>query len=144
MKYANPTIQEFKDYWTRDFPYSSDPAQGVTDNDIGKAFTQANFSINENLFGNQTDYTTAYMLLAAHYLVIDIRLATQGLNSTYQWAVASKSVGSVSESYAIPTKFQNSPYLTMLSQTGYGGKYLQLILPLMVGNVLAIPGRTLP
>lgn len=144
MKYANPTIQEFKNYWFRDFPYSADPAQGVTDADIGKAFTQANFSINENLFGNQTDYTTAYMLLAAHYLVIDIRLATQGLNSTYQWAVASKSVGSVSESYSIPTKFQNSPYLTMLSQTGYGGKYLQLILPLMVGNVLAIPGRTLP
>jgi len=144
MKYANPTIQEFKEYWSRDFPYSTDPKEGVTDSDIAKAFTQANFSINENLFGNQVDYTTAYMLLAAHYLVIDIRLATQGLNSTYQWAVASKSVGSVSESYAIPTKFQNSPYLTMLSQTGYGGKYLQLILPLMVGNVLSIPGRTLP
>lgn len=144
MKYANPTIQEFKNYWTRDFPYSPDPKQGVTDNDIAKAFSQANFSINQNLFNTQEDYTTAYMHLAAHYLVIDIRLATQGLNSSYQWAVSSKSVGAVSESYTIPSKFQNSPFLTMLSQTGYGGKYLQLVLPLMVGNILAIPGRTLP
>jgi hypothetical protein len=144
MKYANPTIDEFKAYWTRDFPYSTDPAEGVTDTDIAKCFTQANFSINQNLFASQEDYTTAYMLLAAHYLVLDIRLATQGLNSTYQWAVSSRSVGAVSESYSIPTNFQNNPFLTMLSQTGYGGKYLALLLPLMHGNVLSIQGQTLP
>ena len=143
MKYSNPTIDEFKTYWTRDFPYSPDPAQGVTDNDIAKAFSQTNFSINENLFSDQGQYTTAYMHLAAHYLVIDIRMATQGLNSQFKWAVASKSVGSVSESYAIPSKFQENPFLMMLSQTEYGGKYLTLILPLMVGNVFTVPGRTL-
>jgi len=144
MKYANPTVQEFKDYWFRDFPYSDNIEEGVTDADIAKAFTQANFAINQNLFSTQADYTTAYMLLAAHYLVLDLRLAAQGLNSSYQWAVASKSVGSVSESYSIPSRFQNNPYLTMLSQTGYGGKYIELLLPLMSGNVLSIPGRTLP
>jgi len=144
MKYANPTVQEFKEYWFRDFPYSDNIEEGVTDADIAKAFTQANFAINQNLFSTQADYTTAYMLLAAHYLVLDLRLAAQGLNSTYQWAVASKSVGSVSESYSIPSRFQNNPYLTMLSQTGYGGKYIELLLPLMSGNVLSIPGRTLP
>jgi hypothetical protein len=144
MKYANPTIDEFKSYWSRDFPYSPDPAQGVTDTDIAKAFSQTNFSINENLFSDQGKYTTAYMLLAAHFLVIDIRLATQGLNSQFQWAVVNKSVGSISESYAIPSKFQDNPYLAMLAQTGYGGKYLMLILPLMAGNVFAIPGRTSP
>lgn len=143
MKYANPTIQEFKDYWFRDFPYSTSIEEGVTDADIAKAFSQTNVNINENLFVNQTEYTTAYMLLAAHYLVIDLRLAAQGLNSSYQWIVASKSVGSVSESYSIPSKFQNNPYLTMLTQTGYGGKYVELfLLPRMVGNILSIPGRT--
>jgi len=144
MKYANPTIDEFKSYWSRDFPYSEDPKEGVTDNDIAKAFTQANFSINQGLFSTQRDYTTAYMLLAAHYLVLDIRLATQGLNSSYQWAIQSRTVGSISESYSIPSTFQNNPFLTMLSQTGYGGKYLTLLLPLMNGNILSIPGQTLP
>ena len=144
MKYANPTIDQFKSYWTREFPYSANPQEGVTDADIGKAFSQANFSINQALFGTQEDYTTAYMLIAAHYLVIDLRLAAQGPNSAYTWTVSSKSVGSVSESYAIPSKFLGQPFLMMLSQTYFGGKYLQLILPLMVGNVLSIPGRTLP
>lgn len=144
MKYANPTIDEFKNYWSRDFPYSEDPKEGVTDNDIAKAFTQANFSINQGLFSTQQDYTTAYMLIAAHYLVLDIRLATQGLNSSYQWALQSRTVGSMSESYAIPPTLQKNPFLTMLSQTGYGGKYLTLLLPLMNGNILSIPGQTLP
>ena len=144
MRFANPTIDEFKSYWTRDFPYNADPKEGVTDSDIAKAFSQTNFSINQNLFDDQGNYTTAYMLLAAHYLVIDIRMAMRGLNSTYTWATTNKSVGSVSESYAIPSQFMDSPFLMMLSQTDYGAKYLSLILPLMSGNVLLVPGATLP
>lgn len=144
MAYNNPTIQDFKDYFTRDFPYSSDPAGGVTDADIGKAYGQVNFAINPALFSNQENYTLGYLWLAAHWLVTDLRAASQGQSGQYTWLTTSKSVGSVSESFQIPQRILDNPTFAALSKTNYGAKYLNLLLPALTGQVFIARGRTLP
>jgi len=144
MAYLNPTIQEFKDYFTRDWPYNADPTIGVTDGDINKAFGQTNININQGMWETQTDYQIGYLLLAAHYLVIDLRMASQGVQGQYAWIESSKSVGSVSQGFSVPQTILDNPYLAMLAQTNYGAKYLQLLMPQLAGNVFISYGRTLP
>lgn len=142
--FVNPTVSEFKAYFTRDFPYSSDPNLGVGDNDITKAFGQTNFNINQELFPDQARYSVGYLLLAAHYLVTDLRMSSQGLNGQYNWAESSKSVGSVSQGFSIPQKILDNPYFSMLARTNYGAKYLELIIPQLAGAVFYTEGRTTP
>lgn len=143
MAYLNPTIPDFKTYFTRDFPYNADPAEGVTDGDIGKAYGQVDVNFNPALAKDQATYTILFLLLAAHWLVVDLRMASQGVSSQYAWLVTSKSVGSVSESFQIPERIAANPELAMLTQTGYGAKFLQLILPQLAGQVFIAYGRTL-
>ncbi len=144
MAYLNPSIPDFKAYFVRDFPYSTDPNAGVMDADINKAYGQASININPNLFASQSTYTIGYLLLAAHYLVTDLRMSSQGLNGQYSWVETSKSVGSVSQSFSVPQKIMDNPYLAMLSRTNYGAKYLELIIPQLAGAVFPTAGRTLP
>lgn len=144
MAYLHPTIPDFKAYFARDFPYTDNPTTGVTDADINKAYGQTNFNINPNLFISQANFQIAYLLLAAHYLVTDLRMSSQGLNGQYNWIETSKSVGSVSQSFAVPQKIQDNPYFAQLARTNYGAKYLELIMPLLAGQVGFVAGRTLP
>lgn len=142
--YIQPTVAEFKAYFTRDFPYNADPNLGVTDADIEKAFGQTNININPGLFADQAQYNIGYLLLAAHYLVVDLRMASQGINGQSNWLETSKSVGSVSQSFSVPQRIMDNPYLAALSKTNYGAKYLELILPQLAGAVFHTAGRTLP
>jgi hypothetical protein len=142
--YLFPSIPDFKAYFSRDFPYSDDPKSGVTDADISKAYGQARQNLNESLFANQEMFSQGFLLIAAHYLVIDLRMASQGINGQFSWIESSKSVGSVSQSFSVPDSIMRNPYLAMLSKTNYGAKYLELILPQLYGNVSIAYGRTLP
>lgn len=144
MAFVNPTIQEFKDYYFRDFPYGVDIDTSVTDLDIAKAYGQTDFNFNPDLFSNQANYTLGYLLLAAHWLVIDLRMASQGIAGKYSWLTTNKSVGSVSEGFQIPQRILDNPELAQLSQTNYGAKFLQLILPQLSGQIFSVHGRTLP
>ena len=141
MAYTNPAITDFKTYFVRDFPYSTN-ISGVMDADITSAFNDANVNINQGLFGSQDSYTTGYLLLAAHFLVTNIRASSQGISGNYEWLVTSKGVGSVSESFSIPERIMNNPYLAMLSKTTYGAKYLMMILPLLSGQMFISHGGT--
>ena len=60
----------------------------------------------------------------------------------YKGLTQSKTVGSVSESYAIPQWMMNNQVLGTYAQTGYGRKYLSLIQPYLIGNIILTPGRT--
>lgn len=144
MGYLNPSVDDFKTYYYRDFPYGTDPETSVLDQDIAKSYGQVNFAINPGLFSNQENYTLGYLLLAAHWLVIDLRMASQGIAGKYSWLTTSKSVGSVSESFQIPQRILDNPELAQLSQTNYGAKYLQLLLPNLTGQMFNVFGRTLP
>lgn len=138
-------VEDFKGWFSRDFPYSSDgDFTGITDQDILKAFAEASMNFNSSLFATVDEQKLGFLYLAAHYLVIDIQNSSQGLNGKYEGIMASKSVGSVSVGYTIPDWVMAHPIYSLLSQSKYGMKYLSLIIPLLVGNIAAVKGATHP
>lgn len=144
MSYENPSVQAFKDYFFRDFPFGSDIETSVTDPDIAKAYQQTNVNINQGLFDGQSAYSIGYLLLSAHYLVMDLRASGQGISGQFSWTEQSKSVGNVSQSFAIPQRIMDNPLWALYSQTNYGVQYLQLILPQLAGQVFISYGSTRP
>lgn len=142
MSYAPPSVADFKAYFTRDFPYGTDPATTVLDADIQKALDQAGFNFNESFFSTLAQFKMAYLYLAAHYLVLDLQMASQGVAAQFNWLEQSKSVGSVSQSFSIPQRILDNPEFSYLTKTPYGAKYLTLILPQITGQVFAVRGRT--
>lgn len=139
------TVAEFKTWFSRDFPYSEDgDLTGVTTHDIQKAFAEAWMNFNSSFFETEDDKKLGFLYLSAHYLVIDLQNSSQGINGKYEGLMTNKSVGSVSVGYTIPNWVTDHPIYSLLSQTKYGLKYLSLIIPMLVGNVVAVKGITHP
>lgn len=146
------TFDEFKGWFSRDFTYSipyesTTPRpdccpEYVTDQDLNKAFIEAKVNFNDALFSDDDQLRTTFLYLAAHYLVNDLQTAVNGAGSTGFFPVASRSVGPISESYAMPAWVTNDPVLGSYTTTRYGQKYLSLIKPLMIGNVTVYQGAT--
>jgi len=116
----------------------------VLDADIAKAFAEAKIVFNQGLFGTDDEITLGYLYLTAHYLANDINAAQQGVAGAGSFSVASRSVGNVSESYAIPEAYTSDPILAFFAKSSYGLKYLSLVMPKLVGNMIAIGGTTQP
>jgi hypothetical protein len=142
--YNAPTVSDFKNLFVRDFPYGTDPTIAVIDQDLTNAFNLVDLSINPALWGTQGAYTLGYLYLAAHYLVLNIRASSQGLNGQYNWAQNSKSVGSVSESFTIPQRLIDNPEFMAYYKTNYGAQYMNLVLPLLAGQAFTVCGSTRP
>lgn len=107
----------------------------VTNEDVQKALTQA--IVNGKEFGDDcNEIKNIFLHLVAYYLVVDLKNASQGVNSSFAGVIQSKHVGDVSESYAIPTWLQNSPMYSMYGSNGYGLKYLSLIAPFLACTLL--------
>lgn len=114
----------------------------IQDADILRAFNEAKVNFNAALFGDENTVKMVFLYLAAHYLVNDLNNAMNPLGMGFMGFTQSKSVGSVSESYAVPSFATNNPMLSQYMLTGYGRKYLSLIQPYLVGNIIFVPGRT--
>lgn len=114
----------------------------ISENDIVRAFSEAKINFNVNLFTCCNDAAMVFYYLAAHYLVIDLNNANNPLALGFMGFTTSKSVGSVSESYGIPQWVLNSKNLGLYAQTGFGRKYLSLILPYLTGAIIYTPGAT--
>lgn len=114
----------------------------IQDSDIERAFLEAKVNFNPGLFSDDDIAKMMFLYLAAHYLIIDLTNAINPFGGGFVGLTQSKSVGSVSESYAIPQWMLNNPTLSMYAQTGYGRKYLSLIQPYLVGNIILSRGRT--
>lgn len=181
----NITVEDFKNLFTRDFPYLPVWDEGkayftgdvvyfepnfykslqdgnlnvptdtqaweltaenadnyISDNDILRAYSEAKVNFNPNLFADEDTAKMVFCYLAAHYLVIDLNNAQSPFALGFMGFTQSKSVGSVSESYGIPQWMLNNPVLSAYAQTGYGRKYLSLIMPYLRGNIILTPGRT--
>ena len=148
------TLDDFKTWFARDFSYAtpigltepiiSCPKDFVTDNDITKAYTEAEMMFNPGLFGTDEEFRMCFLYLSAHYLCNDLQTAAQGAGSTGYFPVNSRSVGGVSESYTIPEWMSSDPVLSPFMLTRYGQKYLSLIRPLLIGAVAVYRGRTTP
>lgn len=141
--YTFPTVSDFKAYFTRDFVYGVSNAT-VQDSDITKAFGEASYNFNSALFGSQANFTIAYMYLTAHFLLMDLRAASQGVGGQFSWLESSKAVGNVSQGFSIPQRILDNPEFSYLSKTYYGTKYLMLILPSLSGQIFTVAGGTQP
>ena len=148
MAYTAPTYADFRSRFDRDFAFSSpntpDDMTRVREKDIAVAYKQASANFNVGLFADQDTYSEAFLLLAAHCLVGNMTAAAQGVGSSAQWLTASKGIGNVSESFRVPDRIARSPWLSALSKTQYGFAYLQIIMPLLSGNVTLVRGDTTP
>lgn len=151
MDLSTITVNDFKAYFLRDFPYPpSSPTPDtlnpnyVQDGDINRAFGEAQMNFNQALFGSDQNITIAYMYITAHYLVNDLRAAAGGVEGTPSFPVSSRSVGSVSEAYVVPDRYKDDAVLSFYTTTPYGLKYLSLVLPGLAGNFHVSLGRTLP
>lgn len=141
MAYTNPTVAEFKAYFDRDFPFGT-TLDTVRDQDIAKALTQQENTINQCLFSGQNSFTQGALLLSAHYLVMNLRASSQGVAGRPQWLESSKAVGSVSASFQIPDRILENAELSILASTTYGLQYLQMILPYLSGPMVTVAGGT--
>lgn len=112
----------------------------ISDLDIGHAFAEADVTFNTSLFGADADMILGFLYLSAHYLVHDLNAG--GVSSSSQGVASARSVGNVSESYSIPTWQLESPVYSFYTKTSYGLKYLNMVLPQIVGNVAAVAGAT--
>lgn len=142
--FVNPSVNDFKTQFTRDFPYGTDPNVSVLDSDITSSFLYTNVNINQELFPDQGTYTLAYNLLSAHYLVMNIRSSSQGMNGQFNFLQTSKGAGPVNEAFSIPQRVLDNPYWSMLTKTNYGALYLQILLPQLAGQIYNAFGTTLP
>lgn len=139
MAFTNPTVAEFKTFFARSFPFGTDPNTSVLDSDVTTALASGAAMI-YSAFPTQAAYTYGFNLLSAHYLVLNLRAASQGMNGQYNFLQSSKGVESVSESFSIPQRILDNPYWAMLCKTHYGAQYLESILPLMSGQVFTVCG----
>lgn len=144
--YTNPTVSDFKAQFVRDFPYGSG-VQNVMDSDIQQGINDTSVFINPNLFNSQSFYSSVYLLLSAHFMVLNMRASgaqNEGLAGQWNWLQASKGAGSVSESFDIPERIKGNPMYASLSKTYYGNKALFLMLPQLSGVGFTVCGTTLP
>jgi len=155
MDLSTITVAQFKTRFYRDFSFANqNPVQTeaapppvnydfIQDTDIQNAYNDAMPLLNQGLFSFQPGASNAdaiitqgFLYLAAHCLCLNIKAADAGVNSTGTggFPVASRSVGSVSESYSIPKDYTDDPILAQYTQTAYGMKYLAMVLPALRGN----------
>lgn len=143
MSYVIPSVSQFKSYFNRDFPYGV-TLDTITDDDVTKAMELAGVNFSEEFWANQQAFNIGYLLLSAHYLVLNIRESSQGIAGNWSWNQSARSVGSVSESLSIPQRILDNPEYAFFTSTNYGAKYLMLILPQLSGQMYAVFGGTNP
>jgi hypothetical protein len=125
---------------TTDWQVTSDSVLNYTqDSDILTAMLEADINFNKSLFPDTETQNLVFLYLTAFYLTLDFRNASGGNSAG---VTTSKSVGSVSEGYTIPQWVMKSPTMSIYASNGYGLKYLSLIYPYMIGNVILVNGAT--
>jgi hypothetical protein len=139
-----PQIPQFQSYFVDDFPYGPDPKTQFPDYRILNAIQMIGLSFfNPDFFGDQVTFNIGYLLLSAHYMVMNIRRASQGMKGQFGFLQNSKSAG-ITVGIEIPQRIKDNPDFAWLCQTNYGAEYLHLILPQLSGQMYAIPRMTNP
>lgn len=141
--YTIPTITDFKAMFARDFPYGLTNSD-VLNADVTSALADAGFNFNPAFYATQAQFSRCYLLLSAHYLVMNLRASAQGIAGQYNFLQNSKSVGSIAESFGIPERILANPELSMYCKTTYGANYLSFILPQLCGQMFPVGGCTKP
>ena len=125
-----PTTSDFKTYFTRDFNFGSDMTT-VMDVDISKAIAEGQINFNSGLFGENAE--SIFYYLAAYVLVVNLQNSAKGISSQAKFPISSNSVGSVSVTFQVPERYSKDAFIQQYTKNGYGMKYLELVLPYLVG-----------
>lgn len=144
------SVADFKDRFDRDFLYGTG-LDKVRDKDINRSLEEADSLFNSTLWATNEELKTSYLYLTAHFLVLDLQAAgglkaksnSAGAKNRGGGVVQSKSVGSVSLNYAVPSFVTNDPTLSQLLRTDYGMRYVQLLAPRLAGNINVVKGTGL-
>lgn len=85
-------VDDFKNLFVRDFEYAIASGETVSiyacqkdyvmDGDITRAFAEADINFNESLFGTDASLRITFLHLAAHYLILDLQAAEQGIGAS--------------------------------------------------------------
>ena len=122
MSWSQPSLNDFKARFVRDFPYApaTDPSNPdyVMDADITNAINQASVSFNDSIGAADIALTEMFLLLSAFFLVENLKTAQNGINSQSQFLVNSKGIGGVSVGYEIPELIKSNQILAK-----YKGKF---------------------
>lgn len=116
----------------------------VSDDDIGRAWREAQAAYNPTLIGDCQANATTFLYLVAFYLAYDLQLASTGAYGQIAFPARDVRVGSVSEGYYVPEVYMNDPILGFYARNGFGLKYLSLVYLHTIGNVGVVPGWSLP
>lgn len=116
----------------------------ILDEDIQRAIDEAFSRMNHGPYDDQEQFDISSYYLSAHYLVMNIRSSSSGISGSYEWLTSSKGVGSVNTSYAIPQYIMDNPLFASLSKTNYGARYLEMLWPLLPGQMFVSAGATSP
>lgn len=122
--------------------FKQDADNYIVDSDITRAFGEAMAVFNQGLFPDNATITLAYLYCAAHFLAMDLRTARAGVASAGENPVTGRSVGNVSEQYSIPQQFLDDAILGYYASSGYGRKYLIMLMPALRGNFVSVAGAT--
>lgn len=146
MSWIAPTVEEFKARFVRDFPYAHADDQTntdyVLDADITTAMNTALVHFNDSIGADDAGLTEMFLLLAAYFLVENLKSAAKGIAGQADFLVNSKSVGSVSISTSVPEDFLKDPMVAGFTANRYGMQFLQLMFPLMRGRVVVMRGSS--
>jgi len=136
---ASPiTTAEFQSFFDRDFEFGT-TITSIRDKDILRAISDALTMYNPDLWGDIITAKQAFYYLVAHHLSCNINAAGgvgntgQGANAGSDFVMSSKSAGPLSASYSIPQSILENPVLQGLLKTRYGQKYLDMIIPYLIG-----------
>ena len=126
----------------------AEPKEQVSDDcvsttDIERAQCDAERSFNANCL-SEKDRKVAMLYLTAHFLILNLKLGSEGVSSQGGYGEASQSVGSVSVSYtAAPDYVRNNPFVNSLMRTGYGQRYFEMAYSCMLkSRIFIVKGRT--
>jgi len=137
---ASPiTTAEFQSTFDRDFTFGT-TIDKIRDKDITRAIDDALTMYNPDLWGDPIAAKQAFYYLVAHHLSCNINASGglgnsgQGVNSGADFPVASKSAGPLSISFSIPQILLENPVVQGLLKTRYGQKYLDMVIPYLIGG----------
>lgn len=115
----------------------------ISDSDIEKAIAECDSLLPLARFENAV-LATAQLYLSAHCLCDIINTSNSGLASKISFPVSSKSAGSLSTSYSVPSNFLEREIYAFFLNSQYGLKYLTLLIPRSRGYVGVAYGATTP
>jgi len=133
-------VDDFMAFFDRDFVYGEKKCE-VREVDIEKAIAEANILFNIGLWDSVEISKIPFLYLTAHCLVKifntigGVIQVGNGVNSVGSFPINSKGAGGLSVNYSIPEDLANDKMLSQFLTTAYGLKYLQLLVPNLVGNM---------